>query len=139
MENHNHELHVQIQELKGKLETLHQSLSKATYMDNWLREFEELLLHNALLKCRIKPQQTKIQNGKNGGRPYKKLQRSKSKTIWKLLMQMKSLFYLNKLVTYRLQFEGYTCDQLNSKLVEVHVNVLKKFSPMQPSFVTMSS
>jgi hypothetical protein len=36
---------------------------------------------------------------------------------------MKSLFYLNKLVTYQLQFEGYTNDQLSGKLVEVPINV----------------
>jgi hypothetical protein len=35
------------------LETLRQTLGKVfqtTYMDNWLKEFEELLLDNALLK-----------------------------------------------------------------------------------------
>jgi hypothetical protein len=39
--------------LKGELETLHQTLGKifqTTYMDNQLKEFEELLLDNALLK-----------------------------------------------------------------------------------------
>jgi hypothetical protein len=53
MENYTHELWVQIQELKGKLETLCQTPNKVfqtTYMDNWLKEFEELLLDNALLK-----------------------------------------------------------------------------------------
>jgi len=53
MENHTHELWVHIPELKGKLETFHKSLGKAfqpTYMDNQLKEFEKLLLDNALLK-----------------------------------------------------------------------------------------
>jgi hypothetical protein len=53
MENCTHELWIQIQELKGKLETLCQTLGKVfqpTYMDNWLKEFEELLLDNPLLK-----------------------------------------------------------------------------------------
>jgi hypothetical protein len=53
MENHTLELSVQIQELKGKLETVHNTPSKVfqpTYMDNWLKEFEELILDNALLK-----------------------------------------------------------------------------------------
>jgi DNA-binding LytR/AlgR family response regulator len=39
--------------LKGELETFHQTLGKIsqiTYMDNQLKEFEELLLDNALLK-----------------------------------------------------------------------------------------
>ncbi len=31
--------------------------------------------------------------------------------------------YLNKLIAYRLQFEGYIYDQLSDKLVEVPINV----------------
>jgi hypothetical protein len=53
MGNCTHELWAQIQELKGELETLHKAPDKAsqpTSMDNWLKEFEELLLDNALLK-----------------------------------------------------------------------------------------
>jgi hypothetical protein len=53
MENRTHELRVQIQELKNELETLRQlpnKLSQTTYIDNWLREFEELLLDNTLFK-----------------------------------------------------------------------------------------
>jgi len=53
MENYTYELRIYIQELKGELETLHQTLGKVsqtTYMDNQLREFEELLLDNALFK-----------------------------------------------------------------------------------------
>jgi hypothetical protein len=53
MDNHTHELHVQIQELKGELETFRQTsgkFSQTTFLDNWFREFEELLLDNALLK-----------------------------------------------------------------------------------------
>ncbi len=53
MENYTHELHVQIQKLKGELETFHKSTSKAsqpTYMDNKLKEFDELLMDNALSK-----------------------------------------------------------------------------------------
>lgn len=44
---------VQIQKMKNELETLHQLLSKTSetiYMDNRLKELEELLLDNALLK-----------------------------------------------------------------------------------------
>jgi hypothetical protein len=53
MENCTHELWVQIQELKGELETFYKVSGKVyqtTYMDNWLKEFEELLLDNALFK-----------------------------------------------------------------------------------------
>jgi hypothetical protein len=53
MENNMHELRVHIQELEGKLETLHQTLGKVsqtTHTDNWLKEFEELLLDNDLFK-----------------------------------------------------------------------------------------
>jgi hypothetical protein len=43
MENHTHELQVQIQKLNGKLGTFCKAPSKAsqpTYMDNQLKEFE---------------------------------------------------------------------------------------------------
>jgi hypothetical protein len=53
MENRTHELEVQIQELKGELETFHKTPSKVfqtTYMGNQLKELEELLLDNALFK-----------------------------------------------------------------------------------------
>jgi hypothetical protein len=43
MENCTHELQVQIQEMKGELETLCKVLNKVsqtTYMDNCLKEFE---------------------------------------------------------------------------------------------------
>ncbi len=53
MENRTHELQVQILKLKGELETLHKTPSKVfqiTYMDNQLKEFEELFLDNALFK-----------------------------------------------------------------------------------------
>jgi hypothetical protein len=38
--------------------------------------------------------------------------------------------YLNKLVAYPLQFEGYTYDWLNVKLVEVPIIVSQKISLM---------
>jgi hypothetical protein len=53
MENCTHELWVQIQELEGKLKTLHTSHDKAfqpTYLDNRLKEFLKLFMDNALLK-----------------------------------------------------------------------------------------
>jgi hypothetical protein len=53
MENCTHELWIQIQELKGELETLCKASSKVfqtSYMDNWLKGIEELVLNNALLK-----------------------------------------------------------------------------------------
>ncbi len=56
MENRTYELQVQIQEQKGELETLHKSPNKASqpiYMDNWFKEFGELMLDNALLKVEI--------------------------------------------------------------------------------------
>jgi hypothetical protein len=53
MENCTYELWIQIQELKGELETLHKSSNKAShpiYMDNRFKEFGKLFLDNALLK-----------------------------------------------------------------------------------------
>jgi len=76
----------------NKLKTLHQSPIKSshtTYMDNWLREFEELLLNNVLFKVQNQVLVDKIQNGMNGGRPYKRSRRNKLKIIWNLLVQTK--------------------------------------------------
>jgi hypothetical protein len=56
--NHTHELQVQIQKLKGELETLRKAPSKAyqpIYMHNELKEFEELLLDNVLFKVQNQP------------------------------------------------------------------------------------
>jgi hypothetical protein len=53
MENHTYELQIQLHELKGESETFCKVPSKVfqtTYMDNQLKEFEELLLDNALFK-----------------------------------------------------------------------------------------
>jgi hypothetical protein len=53
LENHTHELQVQLQELKGKMEIMQISPSKTfhiLHMDNWLKDFGELLLDNALFK-----------------------------------------------------------------------------------------
>ncbi len=36
--------------------------------------------------------------------------------------------YLNELVAYLLQFEAYTCDLFNNKVVEVPIIVSQKFS-----------
>ncbi len=47
--------------------------------------------------------------------------------------------YLNELVAYWLHFEGYKYDQLTSKLVEIHVDVFKKSSPLQSIVVAISS
>ncbi len=47
--------------------------------------------------------------------------------------------YLNKLVAYRLHFEGYKYDHVIDKLVEVPINVFQKISPMQVVVVTTSS
>lgn len=46
--------------------------------------------------------------------------------------------YLNELVVYQLEFEGYMCDRLNNKLVKVHVTISQKNSLMKATFITMS-
>jgi uroporphyrinogen-III synthase len=46
---------------------------------------------------------------------------------------------LKELVAYRLQFDGYTYDQLIRQLVEVPVTIFQKFSPMQVETITTSS
>ncbi len=52
-------------------------------MDNWLKKFEELFLNNALLKVHNQTLADKTLNGRNGGKPYMKLQKNISKTIWR--------------------------------------------------------
>jgi hypothetical protein len=47
--------------------------------------------------------------------------------------------YLNELVAYQLQFEGYKYDRLTCKLVEVLVIVFHKFSHVQATTVVTSS
>ncbi len=46
--------------------------------------------------------------------------------------------YLNEIVTYQLQFEGYTYDQLTGKLVGVPVTALQKFSHVQATPIATS-
>ncbi len=46
---------------------------------------------------------------------------------------------MNELITYRLYFDGYTYDQLISKLVEVPVIAFQKFSLVQATIVATSS
>jgi hypothetical protein len=53
--------------LKGKLETLRQTLDKVfqtTYMDDQLKEFDKLLLDNALLKVQNQALTNKDSNWK---------------------------------------------------------------------------
>ncbi len=47
--------------------------------------------------------------------------------------------YLNELVAYQLQFEGYKYDWFNNKLVKVPINVSQKFSPMEATIIATSS
>jgi len=51
-------------------------------MNNRLKEFEELLLDNTPFKVQIKPWETKIPNGRSGGKLFKNSWRSIFKTIW---------------------------------------------------------
>jgi hypothetical protein len=71
MENRTHEFQVQIQELKGKLETLHKTPNKVfqtSYMDNPLKEFEELFFGNVLLKVQNQTLVDKNSKWKDGGK-----------------------------------------------------------------------
>ncbi len=36
------------------------------------------------LRCKTKRQQTKIRNGRNGGKPYKRLRKNRSRIVWRL-------------------------------------------------------
>jgi hypothetical protein len=47
--------------------------------------------------------------------------------------------YLNELVAYQLQFEGYKYDHFSGKLVKVPIIVSQKFSPVEVTTVATSS
>jgi hypothetical protein len=70
--------------LKGKLETLHQTPSKVsqtTYMDKWLKEFEELILDNALLMVQNQALVNKNPKWKEWWKTIQRLWKNKSMTI----------------------------------------------------------
>jgi hypothetical protein len=109
--------------LKGELETLHKVLDKVfqtTYMDNWLKEFEECFLDNALLKVQ---EQTLADNNSKWKEWWQTIQEIMEEQIQDGLEIIHTYEenYLNELVAYQLQFECYKCDRLTCKLVEVHV------------------
>ncbi len=58
-------------------------------MDNRLKEFDKLLLDNAFLKVQNHALVDKNPKWKNGGKLYRRLQKNRSKIVWKLLIQMK--------------------------------------------------
>ncbi len=91
------------------METLRKTLDKTfhpIYMDNWLKEFEELLLEWQTMHDIIE----------------KHIEESLEITC------VDEEAYLNELVAYQLHFETYQYDQLTNKLVEVLVNVFQKSS-----------
>ncbi len=130
MENCTHELWIQIQELKGELETLCKALSRVfqtSYMDNWLKGFEELVLNNALLKVY---NQTLADKNPKWEEWWQTVHEIIKKQIQNNLeiVHVDEEAYLNEWVTYWLYFEGYKYDQLTSKLVEVTIIIFQKNS-----------
>ncbi len=112
MENHTHELQIQIQELKGKLETLHQTLGKTfqtTYMDKQLKEFEELLLDNALLKVQNQTLAHKNLKWKEWWQIVQEITEDQIQNNLEIVHANEEA-YLNELVAYQLQFKDYTYD-----------------------------
>ncbi len=105
------------------METLHKVLDKlfqTTYMDNWLKEFEECFLDNALLKVQ---EQTLADNNSKWKEWWQVVQEIMEEQIQDGLEIIHTYEenYMNELVAYQLQFECYKCDRLTCKLVEVHV------------------
>jgi hypothetical protein len=114
-------------------------ISQPTYMDNRLKEFEELLMDNTLFKVQ---NQTLVDKNLKWKERWQTMQEITKEQFQKSLeipcANVKA--YLNELVTYRLHFEGYKYDQVTSKLVEVPItNVFQKNSPMQVAIVAISS
>jgi len=89
-------------------------------MDNWLKEFEECFLDNALLKVQ---EQTLADNNSKWKEWWQVVQEIMEEQIQDGLEIIHTYEenYMNELVAYQLQFECYKCDRLTCKLVEVHV------------------
>jgi hypothetical protein len=106
MENHNSELRLQIQELKGEFETLHKTFNKVfqlIYMDNWLMEFEKLLLDNALIKVQNQTLDDKNSKWKEWWHIMQKIIEEKIQESLEIA-HVDNNAYLNELVTYQLHF-----------------------------------
>jgi hypothetical protein len=141
MENCTHELWVQIQKMKGELETFCKLPSKVfqtTYKDNQLKEFEELFLDNTLLKVQ---NQTLTDKNLKWKEWWQTMQEIIEKQIQDSLdiTHANEKAYLNELVVYWLHLESYKYDQVIGKLVEIPINVFQKNSPMQTTNVATSS
>jgi len=105
-------------------------------MDNQLKEFEELFIDNALLKVynqtwRIKPKMEGMMA--NGiGITKEHIQNNLE------IVHGNEKVYLNELVVYRLQLDGYTYDWLIGKPIKVSDIISYKFSLVQASIVATS-
>jgi UDP-galactopyranose mutase len=91
-------------------------------MDNQLREFEELLLDNALLKVQNQALVEKNPKWEKLWQTIHEIMEEQIQDNIKIVYANEKA-YLNELLAYQLQFEGYTYDQLSNKLVEVPFNV----------------
>ncbi len=140
MENRTHELWVQIQELKGELETFCKvcKVFQTNYMDNQLKGFEELLFDNALLKVH---NQTLADKNPKWEEWWQTVHEIIKKQILNSLeiVHVDEEAYLNERIAYWLHFEGYKYDQLTSKLVEVPIIIFQKFSLVQAATIVISS
>ncbi len=95
-------------------------------MDNQLREFEKLLLDNAFFKVHNQALVDKNPKWKKWRQTKEQITKEQIQNSLELVY-MDEEAYLNELVAYKLKFQGSTYDQLNAKLVEVHVETSKRF------------
>ncbi len=103
-----------------------------------MKEFKELLLDNALFKVQNQALINKNPKWKEWWQIVHEITKEHIEDNLEIVCVDEEA-YLNKLVSYHLQFEGYTCDQLSNKLVEVLIIVSYKFSHVQASITTTSS
>jgi hypothetical protein len=91
-------------------------------MDNQLKEFEELILDNALLKVQNKTLADKNLKWKEWWQTVQEIMKEQIQDNLEIA-HVDEKAYMKELVAYQLQFEGYKYDRLTCKLVEVHVIV----------------
>ncbi len=125
LENCIHELRVQIQELKGKMEPMQTSPNKTSqtlHMDNQLKKFEELLLYNVVFKVQNQALANKNPKWKDWWQTMQKITKEQIQDNLEIVCANEDA-YLYELVTYKMQFLEYKYDWLSSKLIEIEGGV----------------
>ncbi len=84
-------------------------VSQTTYMDKWLKEFEELFLNNTLLKVQNQTLVDKNLKWKEWWQTMQEITKEEFQNSLEIV-RVDEKTYLNELVVYRLHFESYKYD-----------------------------